>query len=239
MSPSIANQPFRKRYLLVAGVVALVGLVLTPAFQTWACRHALNEATAKQGMQWSVGSAAVGLFPVGVELRDVTLTHAGGTHLHLGHVAAGLTNRAWRLERFVIDTVKGVVVPSMDKTPTAASTEPISLVLDTAFVRNVNVEVRSAQAAHSLNGVQLGLTDVLWDGSTSTARPVQCRMPRCLLPEWHSLVQCVGCTDVHSRSGCPHGIGRFIAKRDHKYRIQLGALSCQLAREAWRTYGCF
>ena len=165
MSPSIANQRFRKRYLLVAGVVALVGLVLTPAFQTWACRHALNEATAKQGMQWSVGSAAVGLFPIGVELRDVTLTHAGGTHLHLGYVAADLANRAWRLERFVIDTVEGVVVPSMNKTPTAASTEPISLVLDTAFVRNVYVEVRSEQAALLVEWGHLGLTDVLWDGS--------------------------------------------------------------------------
>ena len=183
------------------------------------------------------GSAAVGLFPIGVELRDVTLTHAGGTHLHLGHVAADLANRAWRLERFVIDTVEGVVVPSNDKTPTAASTEPISLVLDTAFVRNVYVEVRSEQAALLVEW-EPGPDRRAVGRLTTQRRSVRAECLGHSFPEWHSLVQCVG-TDVHSRSGCPHGIGRFIAKRDHKYRIQLGALSCQLARKRRRTYGCF
>ena len=165
MSPPIANQRFRKRYLLVAGVVALVGLVLTPAFQTWACRLALNEATENQGMEWSVGSASVGLFPIGVELNDVTLVQANGTHLYFGHVAANLTGPVWRLERLVLDTVEGIVVRSVDETSAASSTNPMSVVLDTAAVRNVNVEVRSEQAAILLEWEHLSLTALQWDGS--------------------------------------------------------------------------
>ena len=165
MGPSIPNRRFRKRYLLVAGVVALVGLVLTPAFQTWACRFALNETTADRGMKWSVGSASLELFPVGVELDDVTLTQANGTHLHFGHVAADLAGRAWRLERIVIDAVEGVVIQSLDETPAASTTEPISLVLDTAVVQNVQVEVRSAQAAVLVEWEHLNLTNLQWNGS--------------------------------------------------------------------------
>ena len=165
MGPSIPNRRFRKRYLLVAGVVALVGLVLTPTFQTWACRLALNEATADRGMEWSVGSASLGLFPFGVELDDVTLTQANGTHLHFGHVAADFAGRAWRLERLFIDAVEGVVIPSLDETPAASATEPISLVLDTAAVRNVQVEVRSAQAAVLVEWEHLNLTNWQWNGA--------------------------------------------------------------------------
>ena len=176
MGPSIPNRRFRKRYLLVAGVVALVGLVLTPAFQTWACRLALNEATADQGMKWSVGSASLELFPIGVELDDVTLTQANGTHLHFGHVAADLAGRAWRLERIVIDTVEGVVIQSLDETPAASTTEPISLMLDTAAARNVQVEVRSAQAAVLVEWEHLNLTNLQWNGAQLKA-VCTCQMP--------------------------------------------------------------
>jgi hypothetical protein len=165
MSPSIANQRFRKRHLLVVGMVALVGLVLTPAFQKWACRLALNEATAHRGMEWSVGSASVGLFPIGVELDDVTLTQANGTHLRFGHVAADFAGSTPRVERLIIDAVDGVVIPSLDSTPAASSIKPISLELDTAAIRNVNIEVRSAQAAVLVEWEHLKLTALQWDGS--------------------------------------------------------------------------
>ena len=39
----------------------------------------LNQATAKQGLTWSVGSASIGLFPIAVELEEVAVAHAGGT----------------------------------------------------------------------------------------------------------------------------------------------------------------
>ena len=116
-------------------------------------------------MEWSVGSASVGLFPIGVELSDVTLTHADGTHLQLGHVVVDLAGSASHVERLVIDTVEGVVVQSMDETPTTSSTEPISFVLDTAAVRNVNVEVRSAQAAYFVEWEHLNLNAFQWNGS--------------------------------------------------------------------------
>ena len=143
----------------------MVGLVLTPAFQTWACRLALNQATEDRGMKWSVGSASLELFPVGVELDDVTLTQANGTHLHFGHVAADLGSSTSHLDRVVIDMVEGVVIQSMNERPAAPAIEPISLLLDTVAVRNVQVEVQSAQAAVRVEWGQMDLTALHWDGS--------------------------------------------------------------------------
>lgn len=95
----------------------------------------------------------------------MTLTQANGTHLHFGHVAADLAGSISRVERLIIDTVEGVVIPSLDATPAASSTEPISLVLDTAAMRNVNVEVHSDQAAVLVEWEHLNLTALQWDGS--------------------------------------------------------------------------
>ena len=170
MRSASTKPPRRKRYLLVACFAVVVTVGLTPAFQTWACRLGLNQATAKQGLTWSVGSASVGLFPIAVELEEVAVAHAGGTDLRSNRVAislSGIGSSGWHFERIIVDGLEGTLIAPERTTPPPAppAHEPTSLLLHAAAVNNVVVEIRSNQAALDVEWERLSLEELQWDGT--------------------------------------------------------------------------
>jgi hypothetical protein len=171
MRALITNQRRRKRYLFVASLSLFVGIGLTPAFQTWACRLVLNKATGNQGLNWSVEQASIRLFPLAIELDNATLTNAYGTNLRFNHVAVsleGLGSPSWHVAQLLVEGVEGVAVnPKNDATSTKPTTapQPFSLVVDAASVRDVHVEFRTTQSAVLLEWELLTLAEMNWDGT--------------------------------------------------------------------------
>ena len=140
MRSAYTKPPRRKRYLLVACFAVVVTVGLTPAFQTRACRLALNQATAKQGLTWSVGTASIGLFPIAVELEEVAVAHAGGTDLRSNRVAislSGIGSSGWHFERIIVDGLEGTLIaPERTNPPPAPPAhEPTSLLLHAAQIK--------------------------------------------------------------------------------------------------------
>ena len=170
MRSASTKPPRRKRYLLVACFAVVVTVGLTPAFQSWACRLVLNQATAKQGLTWSVGSASIGLFPIALELEEVAVAHEGGTDLRSNRVAislSGIGSSGWHFERIIVDGLEGTLIAPERTTPPPAppAREPTSLLLHAAAVNNVNVEIRSNQAALAVEWERLSLEELQWDGT--------------------------------------------------------------------------
>ena len=170
MRSASTKPPRRKRYLLVACFAVVVTVGLTPAFQTWVCRLGLNQATAKQGLTWSVGSASVGLFPIAVELEEVAVAHAGGTDLRSNRVAislSGIGSSGWHFERIIVDGLEGTLIAPERTSPPPAppAREPTSLLLHAAAVNNVDVEIRSNQAALAVEWERLSFEELQWDGT--------------------------------------------------------------------------
>jgi hypothetical protein len=170
MRSASTKPPRRKRYFLVACFAVVITVGLTPAFQTWACRLALNQATAKQGLTWSVGAASIGLFPIAVELEEVAVAHAEGTDLHSNRVAislSGIGRSGWKFDRIIVDGLEGLLI-APDRTTPSPSTpahEANSLLLHEAAVSNVDVEIRSNRAAFAVEWERLSLEELHWDGT--------------------------------------------------------------------------
>ena len=132
MSPEVTIQRFRKRYFIVAAFAVLLGIGLSPAFQSWVCRFALNQATLKQGFTWSVDAASIGLFPPAIEMDGVHLTHLHGTDLRLERIAVDFAGSPWRVKHLLVEGLEGVLVGPEEDTsfPQSPSSEPLNLLLD-------------------------------------------------------------------------------------------------------------
>ena len=170
MRSASTKPPRRKRYFLVACFAVVITVGLTPAFQTWACRLALNQATAKQGFTWSVGAASIGLFPIAVELEEVAVAHAEGTDLHSNRVVislSGIGHSGWNFDRIIVDGLEGLLIAPDRTTPSPTTPAHVanSLLLHEAAVSNVDVEIRSNQAALAVEWERLRLEELHWDGT--------------------------------------------------------------------------
>ena len=170
MRPIFPNRPFRRRYLAIACLTLVIGIGFSPAFQTWACRLALNHATLEQDLRWSVGNVSIGLFPISIELADVRVTHPGSTDLQMKHAAiriADIDGPNWHIEHFDIQGIDGVLFAQSDSTKTSQSsvTTNVQLFLDAATVSDVHVVVCANQAAVDVEWDVLNLEELKWAGA--------------------------------------------------------------------------
>lgn len=167
MSPEVTIQRFRKRYFIVAAFAVLLGIGLSPAFQSWVCRFALNQATLKQGFTWSVDAASIGLFPPAIEMDGVHLTHLHGTDLRLERIAVDFAGSPWRVKHLLVEGLEGVLVGPEEDTslPQSPRSEPLNLLLDAATVSNAHVEVRSNDTAALVEWEDLSLENLHINGA--------------------------------------------------------------------------
>ena len=112
----------------------------------------------------------MGLFPIAIELEEVAVAHAGGTNLRSNRVAIGLSgirSSGWHFEHIIVDGLEGILIAPEQMTPSSLppAHEPTSLLLHAAAVSNVDVEVRSNQAALAVEWERLSLKGLHWDGT--------------------------------------------------------------------------